>query len=309
MTWSEEELEALQATQLRSLSTRRKEAVQTKYRALFLPENQKKPLPDSLSWVKQVTEEEFTWALGTVWTRAFTSDQKMDVVLLPVEDMFGHMGPESVESNVRLRMLPNGVEFVSNTDVSQGSVIEKFVADSRSMTNAQLLFHYGFLYDHNPQDYIEVVSPYHPQLPLASVLRQILREAKCDLEVFKLHTGKDYADVLCAARIVTMTEEQLKSGPETQKAANRKALSAESERLAITALKVLATRHLSFYSTTLELDDHLIAAHQSGEKSLPTNELRAVLIRRDEKQKWTNLLRAMETLESTLVTSRQKDEL
>lgn len=302
LMWTEEELEELQATEVRSLSKRRSETVHTKYRALFLAENQKKPLPESLQWMNGVTEDDFKWALATVWMRAFSSDERLgdDVVLLPVEDMFVHMGPEEVEPHIRVRLGESGVEFLTNTDVSKGSLIEKFVGESRRMSNSQLLFQYGFLFDRNPNDHVLVHSPFHTQLPRASIMRQILQAAKCDLEEFQVYTGADYEDVLCVARVTTMTEEELTDAAEVSKATGRRPISEASERRAITALKVLATRRLSFFSTTLELDQSLIDADNSGLKALAPNTRRAVLIRRSEKQIWSTLLQSIASYELKL---------
>jgi len=258
------------------------------------------------------------WAVGVFLSRAFTSDPAVgsDVVIIPVEDMFAHLDPVAVESHVRVRIGSNGVEFVSNTDIPKGSLIERMVKASRGMSNAQLLFQYGFVFDYNPQDFVIVNSPFHPQLPKSSIMKQILQKARCDTEEFQVFQHASIDDILCVARVVSMSEDDLVDPEKVASASGRRAVSEAVERRALSATKGLAAKHLSFFSTTLELDNSILEADKKGIKPLTPNERRAITIRRTEKAIWSDILRQASLLEANIKpdipstrSSQLKDEL
>lgn len=282
--WSEEDLETVRTLPVYEWTVKRLATITTKYRAFFLPENRRKPYPESLKWMDDVTEEEWKWALGIMWSRGMPGDSKYEgnLVLIPIEDMFTIMNPESVEPHVRVRMSFTGLEFISNTDIARGSVIEKFESAAFRMSNQQLAFQYGVVFETNKNDRLPVVSCawYDEKQTPGPKWVQLLKTAKCDAKHFLMKNPTDLKDLFCAARIVSLKEGDLDNATLVARATGRRMVSPSNEMTATTCLGErlyqirMSMQHVGKVDTVKELLDD----DKFGYRVLPANRRRALRI-------------------------------
>lgn len=281
MFWDEEELKNLQPMPVYQWTQKRLETIKTKYRALFLAANRKEPLPEALDWMDKVTEAEWKWALGILWSRGLPTDPKYEanLVLVPIEEMFTIMNPTSVEPHVRTRMTPEGIEFVSNTDIPKGSVIEKLEPAARTMSTPQLSFQYGVVFETNKNDRIMLPScAYRPSAKLTPKHKQLLKSARCDAKEFALKHGNDLRDFMCAARIAAMDETEIANSTLVSRAQGRRMVSPYVEHRASSCLVSIAGEvRDSFYPMDQQSAKQLIEDDKFGYKALPAARRRSLL--------------------------------
>lgn len=281
MFWPEDELLNLKPLPVYEWTHTRLASIKTKYRALFLAANRKEPLPEALSWMSKVTEAEWKWALGILWSRGLPSDPKYEqnLVLVPIEEMFTIMSPSSVEPHVRARMTPDGIEFVSNTDITKGAVIEKLEPAARQMSTPQLSFQYGVVFETNKNDRLMLGScAYVEEAKLTPKHKQLLKSARCDDKEFALKHGNDLKDFLCAARIAQMDQNEIQNSTLVSRAQGRRMISPHNEHRASTCLITVAGKvRDSFYPMNQDKAKKLIEDDKYGYKALPTDRRRTLL--------------------------------
>lgn len=271
--WPEDEYLLIKPIQLFGWTEKRLATIKTKFRALFSPSNRKADFPESLSWMSKVTESEWQWALGIMWSRGLPSDPKYEgnLVLIPIEDMFAIMSPQSVEPQVRVRMKTDGIEFVSNTDIAKGSVIEKLEPAARKMTNPELAFQYGTVFETNKNDRLTFPScAAMPDKVVTDKQKQLLKSARCDATEFHLKHGDDLKDFLCSARIIAMDEEEIANATMVSRAQGRRMISPLNEYRATSCLIEMAVRvRDAFYPSDWEKVQKLLNDDKFGYKALP----------------------------------------
>jgi len=146
--WTDEELSYLQGTGLAEATASLKQLLDSNFNNV----NEKlvKPYIPSLT----LTFEKYKWAyhvcISRTWTLEIGEEKEVDIVLVPLADMFNHApGASSGDLNVE------GTYFSFNASKSYVTGEQLYVSYGRK-SNYELMFNYGFALDNNPDDFMTI---------------------------------------------------------------------------------------------------------------------------------------------------------
>jgi len=303
--WNQEELAEVGHTlMLHEMVEYKKKKIAADYASILLPFLQENK---QLFGGAIPSEDEYRRALSLVYSRTFDFSELIgEHVFIPFVDFLNHSINDTGKAacTYSYNHDKDCFELLAGADYDEGE--EVFISYGEK-TSSQLLASYGFMYENNAEDTVDITASLFSLSPLRSVSPPPSRRSPPSLKQLALedlffslktdqHTGQPFlhASLLNFIRIQHLSPEQ-KSCFLTQDLGQRHDLvrshiifddqnEAETNRFLLSALE----RMLKAFPTTIEEDEHLLATCPD----LTSSKRWAIRYRKEEKRLLREYIRA-----------------
>jgi len=280
--WSARDLDLLAAGNLYHMTKRHKQQIESEY-VTVLRQTLAKRFPQTFK-PSIYTEDEWMWAMGTIYSRATEGvvDGGEQRFIVPMMDMANH----SFEA-----VATHGFDAPSNTfritSTAGIAANTQMFINYGPIGNAKLLHVYGFCVPNNPYDYVQMFLGMDPAAELYEQKKEILAqhgiEPNATFYLRANHLERFPMDVLGTARVQRLMEHDL---DRVQYAFDEEGhiISEENEVHTLKALeegfKAMFLAYTIPYQTDLELAESI----NKGEAKLSQTELNALYVRMGDRQ-------------------------
>lgn len=228
--------------------------------------------------IKNVTLDEFKWAISICWSRSFKLPSPYNSGFVPFADLFNMLHPSS-RKMIRQKFENGNFNYIALRDIEKGEQIYSFYS-TKGLSNEQILMDYGFVFDDNPMDFVPIGSPINEDIEFAREKLFIAEHAGCDDYEFFITKYSGVEKYLCALQISMLTEEDLLN-EDIQKVLVQSdklsLLSKYSNRVLKKAFETFKSLYTS-YGTTFEEDEKILQ-----DPNLSLNKRNAIKVRLSEK--------------------------
>ena len=280
--WPNRELELLNAGNLYWITKRHKQQIESEY-AQVVRQILSKRFP-SIFKTSVYTEDEYMWAMATVFSRATeaTVDGGHQRFIVPMMDMANHSFTAVL--NHAFEPKSNTYRFTSTGGIAAGT--QAFI-NYGPLGNSKLLHLYGFTVLNNPHDYVQLFLNMDPAAELYEKKQQLLLENG-------IKPGQDFylradelqdhfpMNILGTVRIQRLVEHDLDRVEYAFDPVS--IISEENEVYSLKALEEGLKSMFLAYTANYEEDLKLAEAINNKESKLSPNELNALIVRMGDRQ-------------------------
>ncbi|EGC32310.1 hypothetical protein DICPUDRAFT_155733 [Dictyostelium purpureum] len=314
--FSDNELDELQASQLKEFTIIRKDGIERHYESTF---SRLSKLVPEFSNLALYNQELFTWALSCVWSRAFSLAEN-DGGMVPLADMFN--AEDRSKSKVLPKVTDTTLDYYASDDIAEGEQIFTPYGVYKPLSSSQMLMDYGFIFDEGTvSDNVAITVPvFHNDEPNLSTKQEILEENDIINEVFLLQkTDPLPADLLLYARVKNLIAKECDQAKKHFLSPNTRntPLNTRNEKVSLRFLENLIHRYLDSYGTNLESDKNLLKNYYSSDNNnnnnndnnsvdnnqISFNVINAIKIRIMEKEILISALNIIEKARSELINN------
>jgi len=188
--------------------------------------------------------------------------------------------------------------------IEPGQQIYMHYGSFSSLSDAQLLMDYGFVFKANRNNVVMIDYQILPGTPNYERKVQLFEEAQIGTTHFSINKEEFPVDLVTTMRITKMTESELANQQLTNDAISKRTVSLQNEIETFRSLIILTSNLLHQYPTLLEEDETLLK-----QGNLTPRHENAILVRLGEKRILRNFLGRLQHYKKGLEEQTHKQEL
>lgn len=305
-TWPEEDFEHLRGSQLVNMSKFLKERLMTEYKDM--EEKVFSKFPEKFP-AKHFTFDNFLWAYAILFSRGVRldfPDRDAFVALVPYIDLINHAADSKtfitgVFGGAEIEGIRHKERFITVLADKFYDKYQQIFISYGPKSNAQLTMLYGFAFEVNKEDFVEVtMSHLLKGSPFLKEKDAWIKAKDIDYRTFPLYRDRVTQEMMMFLRLVVAQPEDFNLAPDDNigmrdalaRTDLKKAIDEATERRALLVLRGLVEEQLNDYPTTVKDDEALVSDKMMFEL-LPKNQRNAIRVRFGEKQILTATINAV----------------
>ncbi|EGG21082.1 hypothetical protein DFA_00957 [Cavenderia fasciculata] len=250
------------------------------------------------------TLDQFKWALGCVWSRAFSLSEE-DGGMVPLADMFN---ADTVISrskvHPKISASSPSLVYTASQDIEAGEQIFTPYGVYKTLGSGQMLMDYGFIHEDgsSADSTIVTVAPIPPSEPLYDLKRHLMQSNGIESEEFTITKNKLAKELFLFARIKSINKKESDQASAHFMSTQRHSmLNPRNEKAALRLLSNLISRHLDAYQTTIDQDNQILKEIEkdktnTNHSSVTFNTINAIKLRLMEKNILNSFLKSINSI-------------